>query len=347
MLLLSQIRTDGGTQSRAGLDEDWARELASHLGDGTDLPPVIVFHDGRDHWLADGFHRARGYVLAGRTAIPADVRQGTKRDAVLYSVGANATHGLRRSNADKRRAVEVLLRDAEWGQWSNVEIAKRCGVSHTFVADVRREVQPATVAGCETRKGADGKTRKVPAPKAHRPPPPAPDPEDTEDEDEELEEDVESEPDHDEPDTYPPAPAAHVPPRNNGMSDLDVTIACVRGLNDEERAGLFRQLGVVTFEALTSLVEQRARDPEYAQMRRISEPTKNATRGMRMVVAVLDGADPALAILGCTWASTADDIRRAYREASLAAHPDRGGDQTVMSRLNWANGVVRAFLESP
>ena len=32
----------------------------------------------------------------------------------LHSVGANATHGLRRSNADKRRAVVLLLEDEEW-----------------------------------------------------------------------------------------------------------------------------------------------------------------------------------------------------------------------------------------
>lgn len=32
-----------------------------------------------------------------------EVLRGTKRDAILYSVGANSTHGLRRTNADKRR----------------------------------------------------------------------------------------------------------------------------------------------------------------------------------------------------------------------------------------------------
>jgi hypothetical protein len=42
---------------------------------------------------------------------------------VLYTVGANATHGLRRSNADKRRAVSMLLDDPEWAQWSNLAIA--------------------------------------------------------------------------------------------------------------------------------------------------------------------------------------------------------------------------------
>src|SRR5690606_22774478 len=59
--------------------------------------------------------------------------------AVLYAVGANAQHGLRRSKADKRRAVETLLLDSEWCQWSDREIARRCSVGHTLVANVRKE----------------------------------------------------------------------------------------------------------------------------------------------------------------------------------------------------------------
>jgi len=35
---------------------------------------------------------------------------------LLYAVGSNATHGLRRSNADKRRAAQMLLEDPEWVQ---------------------------------------------------------------------------------------------------------------------------------------------------------------------------------------------------------------------------------------
>lgn len=51
--------------------------------------------------------------------------------------GVNADHGLRRSNADKRRAVTILLRDEEWSGWSNVQIAKQCAVSEHLVRDIR------------------------------------------------------------------------------------------------------------------------------------------------------------------------------------------------------------------
>ena len=44
---------------------------------------------------------------------------------------------MRRSNADKRRAVLLLLQDEEWGKWNDSKIARACAVSHTFVASVR------------------------------------------------------------------------------------------------------------------------------------------------------------------------------------------------------------------
>ncbi len=59
---------------------------------------------------------------------------------MLFSVSANATHGLRRTNADKRRAVETLLNDEEWGNWSDREVARRCGVSHPFVINIRKNL---------------------------------------------------------------------------------------------------------------------------------------------------------------------------------------------------------------
>lgn len=93
------------------------------------------------------------------TDIAAEVRQGTRRDAILYSVGANATHGLRRTNADKRRAVETLLRDEEWSQWSNREIARQCGVSLNLVNSMRKDLSELKVQiGAERTVERNGKT---------------------------------------------------------------------------------------------------------------------------------------------------------------------------------------------
>lgn len=140
MLELEQIRIDGGTQSRVELNQETVAEYAQAFTDGAEFPPVVVFFDGASYWLADGFHRYFGARDAGESAIAVQVINGTQRDAVLYSLKANATHGLRRTNADKRKAVETLLKDAEWAAWSDRKIAEVCGVGNQLVGEVRRAI---------------------------------------------------------------------------------------------------------------------------------------------------------------------------------------------------------------
>lgn len=142
---LDMIRTDGGTQPRAQLDLFTVHEYADALKNGEQFPPVVLFFDGNTHWLADGFHRLEAHKLIDRPAIAAEIRPGTVRDAVLYSVGANAAHGLRRTNADKRQAVMTMLNDPEWAQWSDREIARMCNVSHEYVRSLRPVVMTVNV----------------------------------------------------------------------------------------------------------------------------------------------------------------------------------------------------------
>ena len=153
---LALIAVNGGTQMRAGLNEETVVEYAEAMivaGDYGPFPPVAVYYDGSVYWLADGFHRVeaarRVLALEGEAVrIPAVVKVGDRRKAILEAAKANATHGLRRTNADKRRAVEVLLDDDEWGQWSDRKIAEMCRVSAPFVAKVRN-AEPETVADDE------------------------------------------------------------------------------------------------------------------------------------------------------------------------------------------------------
>lgn len=134
---IKAIRIDGGTQSRIEISNDTVAEYADAIKAKAVFPAMVAFHDGADYWLADGFHRWHALGKAGKTSAEVDVRTGTLRDAVLFSLGANGTHGMRRTNADKRKAVESMLADAEWSTWSDHKIADACGVSHPFVAAVR------------------------------------------------------------------------------------------------------------------------------------------------------------------------------------------------------------------
>jgi len=139
ILFITDITIDDRCQPREALDHRTVAEYAEAMRDGTTFPPITVFTDGATHWLADGFHRVAAATLASLNTIAAEVKPGTLRDAVLHAAGANATHGLRRTNQDKRRVVETLLADPDWAQWGDREIARRCGVTHPFVAKMRAE----------------------------------------------------------------------------------------------------------------------------------------------------------------------------------------------------------------
>lgn len=138
LLRLEDIRIDGGTQSRVNINEATVAEYAEALEAGDSMPPVYVFFDGTDHWLADGFHRYFANQRIGAAHIYAEVCNGTCRDAKLYAYGANRSHGLRRSNDDKRNAVLGMLTLA--GDWSDSRIAKHVGVDHKTVAAHRQSI---------------------------------------------------------------------------------------------------------------------------------------------------------------------------------------------------------------
>jgi ParB-like nuclease domain len=144
-LPLSAIRADSRAQAREGRNAATIEDYREKMEDGVVFPPLAVFFDGEAHWLADGFHRFEAAQAAGRATIRCYVREGGLRDAILFSVGANTAHGLRRTNADKRRAVMTLLRDKEWRAWSDHKIAQICGVSQPFVSKLRQPVDTENV----------------------------------------------------------------------------------------------------------------------------------------------------------------------------------------------------------
>lgn len=137
-LNLSEIILDGEIQPRKNLNHDVVAEYAKSMKQMAKFPPVIVYYDGYRYWLADGFHRIRAKEHIGESKILAEVRCGSRREAILFAAGANSTHGFQRTNADKRRVVGWLLNDHEWSRWSDNEIARKVGVSQPFVGKLRK-----------------------------------------------------------------------------------------------------------------------------------------------------------------------------------------------------------------
>lgn len=182
---LSLLVIDAGTDVRSELNDDVISDYGLSYKAKVKMPPLVVFDcDDEGLILADGFHRYFGCERQGIKEVECDVRKGIRTDAIKYALGANTTHGYRRTNADKRHAVEIALK--EFPKHSDRNIATICAVSHTLVAQIRPEVEAAIEAEQEMtgeepaeeqqeetappprpasmkRKGKDGKEYTVPA----------------------------------------------------------------------------------------------------------------------------------------------------------------------------------------
>jgi hypothetical protein len=154
---LAKVNRDRATQMRSRIDDATVQRYAEDMTLGHTFPPIVVFRDEEqgEMYLAAGFHRAAAYEVIGRARVDAEIHEGTLRDAIVYAVGENSTHGLPRSDADKRRAVTTLLEDEEWRKWSDKTVAQRANVSRSFVQRVRADIEER-----EAQQGKEKSTKR-------------------------------------------------------------------------------------------------------------------------------------------------------------------------------------------
>lgn len=158
-------RIDADTQSRIKINDDAVSDYAELIeasGKTWPFPPIDVFFDGTDHYVADGFQRLLAALRTKRGSIPCVVHKGTAKDARIFGMTANDTHGLRMSRADKRSNVEWLLDCGD--KMTQAAIAAAAGVTdrtvRTIVADRKYESVPPKPK--PDSRGADRKTSATP-----------------------------------------------------------------------------------------------------------------------------------------------------------------------------------------
>lgn len=141
-LATDNILASAATQVRKKLDKDTIDEYVEDLANGAIFPRLVVFAEaGGDRYiLADGFHRHHAYVNSEAATCPVVVHEGGIHDALMYALQANAAHGLRRNNSDKRNAVELALKDPEISSLQIIEIADICRVNERTVRRIRDDL---------------------------------------------------------------------------------------------------------------------------------------------------------------------------------------------------------------
>lgn len=163
VLNINALVLDQKLQSRTEINEQAIEEYAEAIKAGDEFPCVLVYFDGVHYYLTDGYHRYHAHKKAGRAGIACEIINGTFRDAVLRATSVNSKHGMRRTHADKRKAVMTLIEDFEWDTWSNSEMAAHCGVSVSFVSELRSSAgKTSDVVKYKTATGKVMEKKKAP-----------------------------------------------------------------------------------------------------------------------------------------------------------------------------------------
>ena len=151
-LFIKDLLLDQKYQARSRMDPQVIKDYEGLISEGVEMPPIKVVSIQNQLYVVDGFHRVYAYRNQGRDRIEADVVDGNDRLALELAVSANQAHGLRRSNQDKTKAVEMVLDDLELMCESDRFIAKLCGVSPPFVGDIRTRLEKPKSSSRYARK---------------------------------------------------------------------------------------------------------------------------------------------------------------------------------------------------
>ena len=170
---LVRIQVNPALQCRTGLDSGAVDDFAEAYRRGENLPPVDLYDVGGELVPVDGFHRIAAASLSGLETVRANIYKGDMTAAAWHAAGANRTHGVRRTTADKHKAVEAAL--VLKPGLSDREIARHTGTAPGTVSGARRKLEACgRLAAAQTRTGADGRNRAAPPPPPRVPPPPPP-----------------------------------------------------------------------------------------------------------------------------------------------------------------------------
>lgn len=122
-----------------------AEYAAANLTDPDCLPAIDLFAGPRARYVGDGRTRVQALTANRRERIKARVRTyPTDAEALAaarrHAFGANATHGLPRTDDDKHRAVRLYLLTPGNADGSDYEAVKACRVNKVVVKKVRTKL---------------------------------------------------------------------------------------------------------------------------------------------------------------------------------------------------------------
>lgn len=113
---LDDLTFDRACQQRAdGLYDEATVERYVELirDEKVEFPPLEAVWEKKagTNWVFGGFHRGEAYRRCGANSVEVLVYDGTKQDAILYSLAENGTHGRNRTAVDVQRTLATAILD--------------------------------------------------------------------------------------------------------------------------------------------------------------------------------------------------------------------------------------------
>lgn len=148
---LDRLILDPRVQVRVeGIDLEKVDQYAIVMGEAAaneepyPFPPIVVYRERGQLYLADGFHRVEAARVVGYVKLAADVRPGGLAGAIEHAEEANLEHGISLSNEDKKNILHRRLARGAWDKrTSNREIGRAFGVAHTTISRWIAELEQA------------------------------------------------------------------------------------------------------------------------------------------------------------------------------------------------------------
>lgn len=142
MVSSGDLTFDPALPGRAKVYLDTVQEYIAAKTIGAELPPIIAARiDGR-LLMIEGAHRYQAALTTKEAKVPVQVLEGLGwDDAFALALRANRAHGRPLNSADKRQRVERALQHPAYATLSTRALEPLVGVSHNYIANVRREMQ--------------------------------------------------------------------------------------------------------------------------------------------------------------------------------------------------------------
>jgi hypothetical protein len=158
LIQLADIKFNLSPKTRSEINCEAVIDYQMSYENGEKLPAPILYKTKDGLLIADGLHRLTALKKSGVQAVICEVREGGPADLFKASIQGNLHHGVRRTTADKRESVITAI--GVFHEMADMKIAELCAVSHSTVAQVRKELETkGKIKPRETIKTQDGKDR--------------------------------------------------------------------------------------------------------------------------------------------------------------------------------------------